>query len=200
MTTATLPAPKTATPMRPFRWTVTAFHNACERKVWGDGKRMILIRGELFEVVPMKPLHATGIMLVGKALMSIVPPDHELRQQLPLVLDLETDPIPDFALVAGDVRDYLKIHPKTAKLVVEIAVSSIAMDMTSKAELYATALVPEYWVLDLDRRVLHVLREPMPIPGNGAAAYRTHLELKADQSVSPLAAPDQSIPVASLLP
>lgn len=200
MTTATLPAPKTASPMRPFRWSVTAFHNACERKVWGEGKRMILIRGELFEVPPMNPLHATGVMLVGKALLPIVPPGHELRQQLPLVLELETDPIPDFALVVGDVRDFVKLHPKSARLVVEIAVSSLAVDITTKAELYATALVPEYWILDMDNRVLHVLRDPAPIPGNGAASYRTHLELKADQSVTPLAVPDKSIPVASLLP
>ena len=199
MTTATLPTPK-ASPMRPFRWTVKAFHNACERKVWGEGKRMILIRGELFEVPPMNPLHATGVMLVGKALLPIVPSGHELRQQLPLVLELETDPIPDFALVVGGVRDFVKLHPKSARLVVEIAVSSLTVDITTKAELYATALVPEYWILDMDNRVLHVLRDPAPIPGNGAASYRTHLELKADQSVTTLTVPDKSIPVASLLP
>ncbi len=200
MTTATMPAPKTASPMRPFRWTVTAFHNACERKVWGDGKRMILIRGELFEVPPMKPLHATGIRIVNNILPRVFPPEFMIQVQLPLALDLETDPVPDFAVVRGDVRTFLSTHPKSASLVVEIAVSSLSLDITTKAELYATALVPEYWILDLDNRILHVLRDPMPIPGNGAASYRTHLELKANESVSPLAAPDKSIPVASLLP
>ena len=33
------------------------------------------------------------------------------------------------------------------------------MDLSRKAELYARAGVPEYWVLDVDRRMLHIHRQ-----------------------------------------
>jgi Uma2 family endonuclease len=179
---------------------VKAFHQACERKAWGDGKRMILIRGELFEVPPMKPLHATGIRLVNAVLPRVFPAEYVIQVQLPLVLDLETDPIPDFAVVAGDVRTFLTAHPTTASLVVEIASTSLDADLTTKAELYATAMITEYWVLDLHNRRLYVLRDPVPVPGNGVASYRTQLTYAEADTVSPLAVPDKSIKVADLLP
>jgi Uma2 family endonuclease len=42
---------------------------------------------------------------------------------------------------------------------VEIADTSAAFDLTRKAELYANAGVPEYWVVDLTRRIVVRQRE-----------------------------------------
>ncbi len=75
------------------------------------------------------------------------------------------------------------------------------MDTTTKAELYATAGVPDYWVIDLENRQLLIYRDPVALPaGLGATAYRTHLAFGPNDSVSPLAAPTASVKVADLLP
>jgi hypothetical protein len=69
--------------------------------------------------------------------------------------------------------------------------------------LYATAGVPEYWVLDVDGRRLHVFRDPaaLPLPTELAAtAYRTHATFGAADRVSPLGAPAASVLVGDLLP
>ena len=59
-------------------------------------------------------------------------------------------------------------------------------DLTTKAELYATAGVPEYWVLDVNARELHVFRDPQPLPATlGATVYQTHTTHPATDSVSP---------------
>ena len=81
--------------------------------------------------------------------------------------------------------------------------STLAFDTTTKAELYATAGVPEYWVLDIENRQLHVFRDPQPLPlpeDLAATAYRTRLTLAPTDRVSPLAAPAASILVSDLLP
>jgi Uma2 family endonuclease len=201
MTTATLPAPAPTMPtQRPYRWTVKAFHRAVMQKTWGDGKRMILINGEIFEVPFLTPEHATGIMRMQKWLPSCVPAGHELRSQLPLALNLDSDPIPDFAVVFGNIEDFARRHPTTARLVVEISKTSLDFDLTTKAELYATANVPEYWVVDVIGRRLYVLRDPQPIPGNGGNSYRDQKTYTDADSIAPLIAPDKPIRVADLLP
>jgi Uma2 family endonuclease len=85
--------------------------------------------------------------------------------------------------------------------VVEVSDATLFYDTTTKAELYATANVPEYWVLDVANKQLHVFRDPVALPaGLGATAYATHLTLNPGDVVSPLAAPAATIAVADLLP
>ena len=48
-------------------------------------------------------------------------------------------------------------------LVVEVADSSLTLDTTTTAELYATAGVPDCSVVDLENRKLLVFRDPEPL-------------------------------------
>ena len=63
-------------------------------------------------------------------------------------------------------------------LVVEVAQSSLRVDLGFKAPLYASAGIPEYWVLDLDYDRLIVHRDPC---GDG---YGACFELGADEEVT----------------
>ncbi|MBY0460650.1 MAG: Uma2 family endonuclease [Gemmataceae bacterium] len=165
------------------------------------GRRPMLIHGVLLERGPMNPPHATAIELIVEALRAVFVSGWRLRAQLPLVLGQDTDPLPDISLVAGKPRDHAGTHPTTAALVVEVADTSLTDDMTKKAELYATANIPEYWIVDLNSRVLNVYRDPAPLPaGLGATAYQTHLTLGPADTVSPLAAPTSTVTVSDLLP
>ena len=86
-------------------------------------------------------------------------------------------------------------------MVVEVADTSLFIDTTTKAELYATAGVPDYWVLDVTNRQLHIFRDPLPLPaGLGTTAYRTHQTLNSTDTIAPLAAPNHIITVSDLLP
>lgn len=202
--TATLPAPAQTPPPvtgwpRPLRWTVDLFHAVNSTGVF-KGRRPMLIRGVLLEQGPMNPPHALAVELLTGLLPFVFGPGWRMRVQLPLVLGRDTDPLPDLAMIAGSARGETE-HPTTAALVVEVSDTTLTDDMTEKAELYATANIPEYWVLDLNARCLHVLRDPAPLPNNlGATAYNTHLTLGPTDAVSPLAAPAGTITVSDLLP
>lgn len=204
MTTATLltpPTPYLPDPNAPrvMRWTVDQFHVAKERRAFGEGRRVILIRGELVELNPMNPQHAQGVRRVVKALPPCFGPAFFTQSQLPLVLGQDSDPMPDFVVIADDMERYGTIHPSTAVLVVEVSDSSRFFDNTTKVELYATANIPDYWVVELESRRLIVHRDPMPLPGSGQT-YRTTLTLTPADTVSPLAAPTAVVRVADLLP
>ena len=144
--------------------------------------------------------HANGVERTDTAVRAAFGSGWRFRIQLPLVLSQHTDPIPDVAVVAG-VLVGSPGHPTTAALVVEVADTTLDTDTTTKAELYATAGIADYWVLDVTNRVLLVFRDPVPLPaGLGATAYRTQLTLNPTDRVSPLAAPTASILVSELLP
>ncbi len=80
------------------------------------------------------------------------------------------------------------------RLVVEVSDSTLRGDLNTKAALYARAGIPEYWVLDVSSRRLFVHRSPI----NGTY---TMVEWYSDaESVSPEASPENSVPIANLLP
>lgn len=111
------------------------------------------------------------------------------------------DPGPDLAVVSGSRRDLADRQATSAVLIVEVADSSLDLDTTTKAELYATAGVPDYWVIDLASRKLLLFRDPVELPaGLGATAYRTRKPLLPDDDVSPLANPAAIVKVRELLP
>jgi Uma2 family endonuclease len=113
---------------------------------------------------------------------------------------LHTDPVPDLAIVAGALVGNAA-HPTTAALVIEVSDTTFDTDTTDKAELYATAGIADYWVLDVTNRELHVFRDPQPLPANlGATAYRTHTIHGASDTDAPLAVPNATVAVADLLP
>ena len=209
MSTITMPAPApvgTTTPPparswpRPFRWTVAQFHAVNATGVFA-GRRPMLIHGVILEQGPMNPPHAIAIEILAELLRTVFGGGWRIRSQLPLVLGLDTDPFPDFALLVGNPRAPTPTHPTTASLVIEVSDTTLAYDMTEKVELYATANIAEYWVLDLNAQQLHIYRDPAPLPNNlGAITYTSHQTFGPNDTVSPLAVPNSVVRVADLLP
>ena len=185
---------------RPLRWTATEFGRIVELELL-KGRRPFLIDGVIWEQGPMPKPHAVALGLVDSAVRTAFGPGWWVRVQTPFELDESNDPLPDLAVVPGSPRDYLGQEPVPASLIVEVSDTSLDMDLTVKAERYATAGVLDYWVMDLNGRRLLVFRDPAPLPaGLGATAYRAHLTLGPGDAVAPLAAPHAPIPVADLLP
>ena len=80
--------------------------------------------------------------------------------RLPLEVPPDSVPEPDLALIESEPSP--DRHPRTALLVVEVAVSSHAIDRTVKAGLYARASVPIYWLVDVPGRAVEVRTDPGP--------------------------------------
>lgn len=204
MSAATITPPPAITPTYPRplaqRWTVTEFNHMGDMG-WFEGKRAFLLDGVIMEQGPMNPAHADGLGLTQFALQTAFGAGWWPRIQMPLHVDEHNDPLPDLAIVKGGPRDHLGRHPTTAALVVEVSDTTLRADLTEKAERYATANVPEYWVLDVVGRELHIFRDPQPLPaGLGATAYRTHTTHAPADTVSPLAVPTAAVRVGDLLP
>lgn len=186
---------------RTRRWTRAEYDNLIDRGVFQPGERLELLAGQLVVREPQGDPHSFAVELVNEALRSAFGPNWRVRVQLPVALDAESEPEPDVSVAAGPVRGSAEAKPSRLALVVEISASSLALDREHKGSLYARARVPEYWVVNLNDRVLEVHREPGP---DASAlygwAYRAVQTLTAPDHVTPLAAPTARIAVADLLP
>lgn len=180
------------------RWTVEEM-DAMPHPERFEGRRLFLLHGEIWEQGRMNPPHATFLYLATHVLSRIFDAGFLVRSQLDLQLDDGSKVVPDILVVRGSVRDFLTVHPTTGELVVEVSDTTVFFDTTTKAELYATAGVPEYWVIDVNARTLLVLRDPAPVNGNGHAYHSSRTLTEAD-TVTPLAVPTAALRVADLLP
>ncbi|MBY0459711.1 MAG: Uma2 family endonuclease [Gemmataceae bacterium] len=189
----------TLQPPFPNRLTREQYYDLGRRGVF-DGLRVELIFGRVVVMSPINWPHTLGVGLVTDALRAAFATGHWVNVQPPLTVPATSpvsEPQPDVAVIPGTPRSYTD-HPTVAALVVEVSDSTLTYDLTTKAEVYATAGVADYWVLDVVGRELHVLRDPTPAAS--LSTYHTHLTLGVADTISPPAAATATIPVADLLP
>jgi Uma2 family endonuclease len=152
--------------VRPF--TVDEVMRMVEAGILAEDERVELLDGLLVEKPVKSPEHSWVKTRLARWLMTSAA--YEIRLEDPLrTPDGLSLPEPGVAVVAPG--DYRHAHPVTALLVVEVAVSSIKLDMEIKAAIYAAAAIPEYWVVDVAAQRLHRFTEPGP---HGYARVDTH--------------------------
>ena len=183
-------------PHEPTRFSVAAYFSLLETGVLTESDRVELLEGVIVAMTPMNPPHAGSVTKVSRALLVAVGARASVRTQCPLILRPRSVPDPDVAVVPGCDDDYFSAHPEAARLVVEVADSSLPQDRLSKSRIYAQAAIPEYWIVNLREGVLEVMRDPDP----GAALYRVLYTLRAGDRIDIASLPGTSIEVADMLP
>ena len=182
-------------------WTREEYYKMADAGVFRPGERVELIGGRIVSMSPQYSPHFSGIRLVEDTLRTIFNAGYDVRVQGPLDLSPASQPEPDVTVVRGTIRDYAKAHPTTAELVVEVSESTLAYDRGEKASLYASAGIPDYWVLNLVDRCLEVHRDPVPMTGQPYGyGYRTRTQYFTNDAVAPFAVPSWTVKVADLLP
>jgi Uma2 family endonuclease len=185
--------------VRTRRWSRVEYERLIDLGVFRPGERLELLDGLLVVREPQGAGHATAVRAIQEALARALGPGWDVRPQLPVALDEDSEPEPDVAVVPGSYRDYRHAHPARPALVVEVADTSLLADRR-KAGLYARAGVPEYWIASLAGAVLEVHRRPVSPGSRFGWSYGDVRALRPGDHVIPLAAPAARIAVADLLP
>lgn len=154
-----------------------------------EDERIELLKGVLVEMSPQGPRQVATIRRLNRLLVLVVGDRAEVQVQGPLALLDHSEPEPDVALVPPGYEDEL---PGRAHLVIEVAESSLPKDRGIKAELYAEAGIPEYWIVNVAERVVEVHRAPQ------GGAYREHIVRKSGEDVTVTAFPDIRIAVLEI--
>jgi Uma2 family endonuclease len=201
-----MPVTVTETPSRPIdegprrkRWTRSECA-ALEAMGVFDQQHLELIEGELIDKMGKNRPHVEtlawlftwlvqvfGVRFVNsEAPIDVAPEDNPTNEPQPDLIVLSPADSPALRSAAP--------QPQDLRLVVELADTTLAFDLTVKAALYARAGIVEYWVLDVQGRRLVVHRDPQ------AGQYRSIVAYGEQESVAPLSAPDASFRVGDVFP
>jgi Uma2 family endonuclease len=174
-----------------------------EAGIFDDGVRVELLEGMIIQMSPIGPPHAYTTQTAHDLIAATLPTGWTIRMQLPILLE-RSEPEPDVAVVRGKRADYKHRHPSAGDvgLLIETAESSLELDRTEKAIVYASARIPYYWIINLLERQVEVYTEPVPASGSSPARYAHHEVFGENQKV-PLILDGRTIaeiPVSDLLP
>lgn len=107
--------------------------------------------------------HRVAVLRLARAAATFEALGHLLQTQQPIRLPPLSETEPDAAIVRGAIDDYLD-HPPLASdvsSVIEVSDSSLSLDLGPKLQAYATALIPQYVVVDLVSNRVLVHEEPV---------------------------------------
>lgn len=155
-------------------------------------ERTELLRGVIVDKMGKSPLHSWLVRLFFDWLSAEIGPGWHARKEEPLTF-ADSEPEPDVAVVAGSPDDYRAAHPATARVVIEVAVSTEQIDR-AKAELYAEAGVEEYWLVLPERQTVEAYRAPSP------DGYLQRQVYGRDETISPSGFPHASLELSRVFP
>ena len=117
-----------------------------------------LLDGVLIEHMTISPKHRQIVYRLRRILENILPATKLVLQESPLSTPT-SEPEPDLSIVTGTLDDFRETHPGTADWVIEVAVTSLSLDL-SKRKIYANAGIQEYWILDPEENRVLIFSDP----------------------------------------
>jgi len=125
-----------------------------------ENERVELINGHIMVKSPDSSIHRFTISKITRYLVRALPDRFYLQPQSSFPIDNYSVPEPDIAIMEGDMETDIDVDFHGASLVIEVSLSSLRYDRTTKMELYAKAGIPEYWIVNLPNVALEVYRNP----------------------------------------
>ncbi|MFN3226701.1 MAG: Uma2 family endonuclease [Hyphomicrobiales bacterium] len=163
-------------PRRAF--TTSDVERMVEAGLIGPDERIELIGGELVPMSPKGIRHEQVKQWLNRQLITTLPDWCEVIPETTFRLSEDTYVEPDFLVYKrADGLDGLK--GDMALLSIEVAVSSLAYDKGRKAQVMAAFGVPELWVVDAERMVTTLHRDPTP------TGYRTVYDVERRSELRP---------------
>jgi len=184
----------TLTKVRQF--TVDEYHRITEAGILSTDERLELIEGQIIVMAAKNPPHAATNLCAANVLNTLLKDKALVRIQDPITLSAFSEPEPDIAVVGLDPKFYLDHHPtpKEVFLVIEVADTTQERDCGQKASLYAKAGIADYWVMDVNRRLIHQFLDP------SEDRYRQEIILTEDDQISLRVFPEIIISIQQLFP
>lgn len=183
------------------KWTVDEYHHMIAAGIL-DNRRVELLKGEIIEMSPEGEPHAYFSSEAGVYLIRLLgdSPSETLRERAmirlakPITLPNDSEPEPDIAVVQRLGREYLDHHPYPENIfwLIEYSDSSLDRDLETKSKIYAEVKIPEYWVVNLQRKQLVVFRDPQ----DGQYASKSTLTVG---TIHPLAFPDVAVSIDMII-
>jgi Uma2 family endonuclease len=159
-------------------FTVAELEQMVAAGILHEDERIELIGGEIVPMSPKGNHHEVLRIALNLYWAQQLPADLQFAPETTFRLSQDTYLEPDF-VVYPKAAGLKGLSAATARLVVEIADSSLSYDLGRKAGLYAAFGIAELWVIDAVTLQTRVHREPTP------TGYRSVVDLPSSQRLVP---------------
>ena len=175
------------------KWSLQDYHQMIEVGLL-DERKVELVNGEIIEMSPEGAPHSSYCGEIAEYLRRILGDRAKVREAHPITLANNSEPEPDLAIVRNRATLYRDRHPHPKDIfwLIEVANSTLVKDLCMKRDLYASAEIEEYWVLNLQASTLVVFRDLTKSGYQSETTFTTGI-------IFPLAFPDLSIDIQQLL-
>jgi Uma2 family endonuclease len=147
------------------RWRVTTgeYLRMVESGTWTKDDNVELIRGEIINMSPINSQHAGTVKRIKSFLERLLYGKYIIGVQDPIEIPEHSMPQPDITIARYRDDYYTSRHPQPQDilLIIEVADTSLPVDKFVKEPLYAEANIPEYWIVDLQRKCIEVHKHPI---------------------------------------
>jgi Uma2 family endonuclease len=131
------------------RFTVTDYYHMAEAGILTEDDRVELIDGEIIDMSPIGGRHVPCVARLNRFLVRTISDDATVNIQSPVRLGEYDEPEPDVSVVRSrNYGDDLPT-PSDVLLLIEVSDTTLRYDRATKLPLYASAGIPEYWIVDL---------------------------------------------------
>lgn len=143
------------------RLTVAQYHQMISTGILPEGEPIELIEGYMVEKMSRGTPHDETMDFLDRALATLISSGWFVRTQRAITLS-DSEPEPDYAIVRGAPVRNRGHHPLATELslVIEVSDSTLALDRTHKARVYARAGIPVYWVVNVIDKQIEVYTQP----------------------------------------
>lgn len=125
-----------------------------------EDERIELLRGQLVTMSPQGAPHSTITARLAQHFSRKLDIDeYDVRAHSPFAATDDSEPEPDVSVSRRRKRGVY--HPSKALLLVEVAERSLRIDRKIKSEIYAENGAPEYWIVDVGAKIVHVYTDPV---------------------------------------
>jgi Uma2 family endonuclease len=167
----------------PYEFTLEQFEKMSNEGQFGDA-RVELLNGEITVKGRQAPHHAQAIRKLTRNFILNLEERACVSPQLPMLLPFPPADfvLPDVALlrVPDDEYKTRNVEARDALLVIEVSDTTLVRDQGVKLEAYARNTIPEVWILNLNKNLLEVYREPFD------TEYASKRTYKVGMKVAPL--------------
>ena len=145
---------------QPLRFSATDYLRMIDADIFGDS-HVELFDGVLIELAASNTKHGRLLMKLGHLLeLAYTGSGFEIYGDIITLFDDSNIRAPDIAVVDKDIDDRKQLVPSDILLAVEIASSSLALDLGRKRIDYATAGIRHYLVVDVEGGRVHCYTDP----------------------------------------
>jgi Uma2 family endonuclease len=143
-------------------FTVREYQQMAEAGILTKDDRVELIKGEIVKMSPVGRRHAACVKRLIRLFSQRLGERAIVGAQDPVELSEESQPQPDLTLLQPREDFYESGHPKPGDilLIVEVADTTVEADRQVKIPLYASAGIPEVWLVDINEGCVEVYRHP----------------------------------------